>query len=176
MLFSNKVCTLSVVYRRDLYERYINEIKPQNFGWLMGDYPMWLYFFANSKPFFMNEITGVYRILESSVSHGSSYVQREAFVLSSYDMVRYFANKYGRSSLIKKLSRDEVALLVRDSLLYDERPSVNFTQFFMTYKIFDIHLYLKAIMTHNYYTRIVIRANRNFVIWLNSILKSMVYG
>ena len=157
MLTSNKVCMLSVVCRKDMYMNYMDEIKPQDRNWLMGDYPMWLYFFANSSPMFLDEITGVYRVLNHSASHHGSFFKREAFILSSYEIVCYFAKKYGRDSLLKRLVNDEVNMLINESMIYGENTTVNFTRLFMEYHLFDVFLYIRSVFTHRSKSRFILK-------------------
>lgn len=91
----NVIPTLSVVIRRHLVDEYLREVQPQTHGWKMGDYPMWLYAAAHSKIKFLPCITGVYRILEQSMSHDRSYLKMLAFRKSTIDIRLFFLEKYG---------------------------------------------------------------------------------
>ena len=94
VLNGNRVPTLTTVYRKKLLEKYWQDIQPGNKGWLMGDYPMWLYFAYESKVKFFNQVTSVYRVLEESASNTSNPQKRAAFVKSTEDIQLYFAQKY----------------------------------------------------------------------------------
>ena len=94
VLKGNRVPTLTTVYRRDLLDRYWQEVQPGTRGWLMGDYPMWLYFAHESKVKFFNHVTSVYRVLEESASNTSNPQKRAAFVKSTEDIQLFFARKY----------------------------------------------------------------------------------
>lgn len=94
VLKGNRVPTLTTVYRRDLFDRYWQEVQPGTRGWLMGDYPMWLYFAHESKVKFFNHVTSVYRVLEESASNTSNPQKRAAFVKSTEDIQLFFAQKY----------------------------------------------------------------------------------
>ena len=94
VLKGNRVPTLTTVYRRDLLDRYWQEVQPGTRGWLMGDYPMWLYFAHESKVKFFNHVTSVYRVLEESASNTSNPKKRAAFVKSTEDIQLFFAQKY----------------------------------------------------------------------------------
>ena len=171
MLISNKVCTLSVVCRKDMFMNYIDEIKPQNRDWLMGDYPMWLYFFANSSPIFIDEIAGVYRVLNNSASHHDSFSKREAFILSSYEIVCFFAKQYGRDFLLKKLVNDEVNMLIDESMVYGENTTVNFARLFMEYRLFDVFLYIRSVLTHRSKSRLILKLSDRVFSSLNFYIR-----
>ena len=94
VLNGNRVPTLTTVYRKKLLEKYWQDIQPGNKGWLMGDYPMWLYFAYESKVKFFNQVTSVYRVLEESASNTSNPQKRAAFVKSTEDIQLFFAQKY----------------------------------------------------------------------------------
>ena len=92
VLKGNRVPTLTTVYRRDLLDRYWQEVQPGTRGWLMGDYPMWLYFAHESKVKFFNHVTSVYRVLEESASHNQDPQKRAAFSKSS-EGIQLFLHK-----------------------------------------------------------------------------------
>lgn len=94
LLNLNTIPTLTCLIRRDLYLKYVDEIKPQERNWKMGDYPMWLWFSYNSNVFFLNEISGVYRVLKNSVSHSTDILKKIEFILSTIDIKLYFILKY----------------------------------------------------------------------------------
>lgn len=95
LLRMNTVPTLTVMYRADLLRAYVAEIRPHERDWLMGDYPMWLYFAGNSKIKFLNATTGVYRVLSDSASHASAWQQRIRFIDSTWDIQRFYIERYG---------------------------------------------------------------------------------
>ncbi len=94
LLKRNVIPTLTVVLRKDLLDRYIREIKPELQNWKMNDYPMWLWFAHESKLHFINEVTGVYRILENSVSHTKSMESKISFSENFIDIQIYFNNLF----------------------------------------------------------------------------------
>ena len=69
VLYINPIPTLTTLMRNDLYKLYVAEEKEMRDSWAMGDYPMWIWFYYNSKIHFMNETTTVYRKLENSASN-----------------------------------------------------------------------------------------------------------
>lgn len=94
LLLDNKIATLTTIIKKDLLLQYISEIKPNEKKWLMADYPMWLWYYANSKIIFFNEITSVYRVLENSASHSKDLKKNENFSKSTRDIRLYFSNLY----------------------------------------------------------------------------------
>lgn len=103
LLFSNGIVTLTVCVRCELLLNYLNEVKPETKDWLMGDYPMWIWFLYNTKAFFMDEVMGRYRILQNSASHSTNINKTVAFEESALDVKLFFIQKYwpNNHSLIK---------------------------------------------------------------------------
>lgn len=148
MLYNNKVCTASTCYSKELYQQYLNEIQPAEKKWLMGDYPLWLFFFANSTPYFISDVMATYRVLKNSASHFTSFKKRERFILSTYDILAFFAKKYSHSEMLPIIARRRVECLINESDIYRESTSFIFLSVFLKYKIKDFKLYLNAVSTH----------------------------
>ena len=95
LLFNgNRVPTLTTVFRKDLLNSYLKEIYPQDKGWLMGDYPMWLYFAHESKVKFFDKVTSVYRVLENSASHSRNIEKSVNFTKSVWEIQNFFSEIY----------------------------------------------------------------------------------
>jgi len=110
LIDGNKIPTLTTMFRRDLLGDYLKEIRPEIHNWKMGDYPIWLYMSLKSKIRFMNEVTGVYRVLNESVSHSTDMNKLEAFTKSYFD-IKVFFLKYANVAYDKQNLND--ALLSR---------------------------------------------------------------
>lgn len=95
LLKGNVIPTLSVVFRRELYIKYNEDINPSERKWLMGDYPMWLYFAYYTKWYFLNEMTGCYRILQESAAHSKDCEKLINFARSYHNIRLFYAEKYG---------------------------------------------------------------------------------
>lgn len=94
LLLGNSIPTLTSCFRVDLWKKYNKDIKPEVRNWLMGDYPMWLYFAKKSKIKFENKVTGVYRVLENSATH-LPFIEKEiAFEKSYIEIADFFCDKY----------------------------------------------------------------------------------
>lgn len=95
LLGGNVIPTLSVVFKRELYNKYNEEILSQKHAdWKMGDYPMWLYFAYNSRWGFLNEVTGVYRKLAESASHSKDVKKLLGFADSYHEIKLFYLYKY----------------------------------------------------------------------------------
>lgn len=95
ILYRNPIVTLTVLYRKDLYYSYINEINPNEKHWLTGDYPLWIWIGLHSKIHYIEETTAVYRYLENSASHSTGNIKKqEDFNRSIYDIRIFFLKKY----------------------------------------------------------------------------------
>jgi glycosyltransferase involved in cell wall biosynthesis len=94
LINGNTVPTLTACVKKDLYLQYLKEINPASKNWLMGDYPLWLWFAHKSKIFFINNVVGVYRILQESVSHSKDMEKEMRFCISFIDIKKYFMSLY----------------------------------------------------------------------------------
>jgi glycosyltransferase involved in cell wall biosynthesis len=110
LLLSNTIPTVTTMFRSDLYQRYILDVKPVEKNWEMGDYPIWLWFQFNSKIFFMNDITATYRLLTESASHSSNINKKYKFRLSSFNVADYYAKRY--------FTNDEYEIFLEHSYLF----------------------------------------------------------
>lgn len=91
----NPIGTLTVCMRKDLYMDYIREVNPSEKGWLLGDYPIWLWFSINSKIGYIPKETAVYRILSESASHSRDVEKEIRFRESVQKIKEYYAEHYG---------------------------------------------------------------------------------
>ena len=93
----NVIPTLTVMFRKSLHEQYLSDINPTAKGWKMGDYPLWLYLSKKSKVKFLNEVTGVYRVLSLSASHNTNIDMLDTFSKSRYEILSYMTHYFGYS-------------------------------------------------------------------------------
>lgn len=98
LIQENQIPTLSVCMRKDILLQYIKDVAPGTKNWLMGDYPMWLYFIHVSKVKFFDEITGVYRVLENSASHSTNVLKQINFLKSTYDIKEFFVSFFNETN------------------------------------------------------------------------------
>ena len=138
----NRIPTLTTVYRKDLLDKYEKEIQPSNKGWLMGDYPMWLYFSHESEIKFIDKDTAVYRVLENSASHSVDVEKMFRFDKSCMEIQIFYSNKYNVNielkddsfikfyvcvNMLKNKYNSDIAKLVR--LEYKKTNNKNYKMF-----------------------------------------------
>lgn len=114
----NRVPTLTTVYRKDLLDKYQKEIQPNNKGWSMGDYPMWLYFAHESKVKFIDKVTAVYRVLENSASHNTDIEKVKKFNKNVVEIQDFFSDYYSVNCESK--TDDEICFYVYINFLTKE--------------------------------------------------------
>ena len=94
LLAYNRIATLTTCIRTKAVREYLEDIKPQDKKWLMGDYPMWLWIGYHYKIKFISDITSVYRVLEESASHSNDIKKNEKFILSTIAITTFFIQKF----------------------------------------------------------------------------------
>lgn len=93
--YNPRIHMLTVCFRKTIYDRYIEEIKPSTRNWRLGDSPLIFYFAHESKIKFFDEyISGVYRIMENSASHTTDWNKLKKFRQSVCEVQMFFASKY----------------------------------------------------------------------------------
>lgn len=107
LLRENTIPTLTTCYRKALYDNYLLEINPAKQNWKMGDYPLWLYLSTIGEINFVNEISGIYRVLKESASHSNDITKTIEFVENYFIIKRHFIDKYldGDVKLINNIER-----------------------------------------------------------------------
>ena len=110
LLLENTVSNLTVLLRNNLLKKYIYEVNPQQkISWSTVDYPIWLWVIQKAKIKFIDEPTGVYRILDSSICHHKNDEKRLFFQQGIIDIVEYFylinGFNYNKRILSKNYSR-----------------------------------------------------------------------
>ena len=149
LLVSNKIATHTVLFRTSLHLNYEKEIRPIaiRHQWKMGDTPRWLYIMAQSKAKYMPEIMGVYRQLENSASHFTSYKKDCDFWISHYDMSLFFAKKYKAPvELQQKIVLDEIEFLIGMARSYKENLHLPFYRLLKDNGLFTAKRYISCKM------------------------------
>ncbi len=117
---SNTVPTLTAVLHLELINKYHQKIPLESKKWSMGDYPMWLWFSYNSKIKFINQPTGVYRILKDSASHPLALDKKIKFIKDFIDIKRFFIEQYQLNIPKEHLTSLENSLILRALALRGE--------------------------------------------------------
>jgi glycosyltransferase involved in cell wall biosynthesis len=90
---SNPICTLTVCLRAEILSSYINSLKLPDELYLLSDYPIWLWVSLKSKIKLLNEVTGVYRILNESASQSIDPGRKVVFVENVKKQALFFLEK-----------------------------------------------------------------------------------
>ena len=149
LLVSNKIATHTVLFRSYLRLNYEKDIRPiaNRHKWQMDDTPLWLYITAHSKTKYMPEIMGVYRQLENSASHFTSYEKDCDFWISHYDMSLFFAKKYNAPvELQQKIVLDEIEFLIGMARSYKENLHLPFYRLLKDNGLFTAKRYISCKM------------------------------
>ena len=83
LMKKNLIGTLTVLYRREVLDSYLNEVLPVMPKFRMGDIPFWLYMASKGKIRELPYDTACYRILQSSVSHSTDFISSYEFRLDT---------------------------------------------------------------------------------------------
>lgn len=94
LLNSNTIPAVTACFRRDLLEKYLEDINPLDKSWLMEDYPLWLWFSHESKVYFINKVLAIYRVLDESASHNSDIIKILRFRQGEADIKKFYYKKY----------------------------------------------------------------------------------
>lgn len=90
----SRIPTQTTCFRKCLFLKYMDEINPLEKNWLLGDLPLWLWFYYNSKVYYNSEIVSVYRKLESSASHSKDFEKQKLFERSRYEVRSFYKAHY----------------------------------------------------------------------------------
>lgn len=123
-LLANKIISLTVCFRKELYVSYRELRSKSSKGFKMGDYPMWLYMSHHAKTAFVEKPLGVYRILEHSASHDPDVQKMANFELSVFDAKVFFAQQFHYEHMLKDLATNVVYKLQDMSL--NENHSIDY--------------------------------------------------
>lgn len=145
LIIGNRIATLTACFRRDLCEAYYRniEISP---SWKMGDYPMWLYISSHSKVNFLNEVTGVYRVLENSASHSKDPRREVDFRLSACEISLFFAEKLNKPYLLPIIKQRALNLILFLYVKNNRSIDSHFWQIVKKMKTFPPKIIVAALM------------------------------
>lgn len=110
LIVKSTIPTLTVMHRKEILDNYIRDIKPVGRGWLMGDYPKWLYLSHESKIKFLPIKMGCYRLLDESSSHSKFFEKSDKFVNSLFDMKVFFYEYYNVNSDLNDFKYKSLAM------------------------------------------------------------------
>jgi len=96
LLISNFISTLTVLVRTDILKEAVKTVLVQanRRDWPVMDYPLWINIALNYKIGFINDVTGVYRLLPESLSHSLNPAKALAFDKWGIDVREYYYREY----------------------------------------------------------------------------------
>lgn len=100
LLSKNLIAAVTACFKRTGFIQYLNEIKPQDKGWRMEDYPMWLWFAKNKLVFHLPHNTSVYRVGHESITHNKDVNKRITFVKSVASIKKFYCDFYNVNKFI----------------------------------------------------------------------------
>ena len=104
IVHTNRIPTLTVLYRSDLFRSYYEVIKPFEKKWKMGDKPLWLWIALKSNIYFMQDLMGVYRITLNSASHTQSFLKWLEFIISANEIELFFLKLAGQPDSMNQIA------------------------------------------------------------------------
>ena len=152
LCIGNTIPTLTTCFRKTMYFNYIKDTMnhPQ---WEMGDYPLWLYISYHSKIKFLPNQTGVYRILEESVSHSKNPLRNLKFIFNKFQIQEYFAHYAKYDHELKIITQNTFNFILNYSIETNQKYNFKFWYYVRKYKITDISLFIKYIFSLSYVGR-----------------------
>lgn len=152
LLLESPIMTLTTCFRKDIYQRYFEEIERKS-TWLMGDLPLWLFIASQSDIKYLPDVTSVYRILDNSASHTNDINKAIRFCMSSFEIRKFFANKYRCQELIKQICITHINELFILASVYNQSVSSHVIKLAYKEKVYAPKVWIKAIVYSTSYGR-----------------------
>ena len=92
---SNKIGTLTVLYRKQLLLEYLEQIAPIMPKFRMGDVPLWLWMASKGYIQELPDIAAVYRVLDKSASHSTDFLNQYNFEIEGCRVRLWFNKHFG---------------------------------------------------------------------------------
>ena len=93
LMKKNLIGTLTVMYRKELHQEYMEQVLPVMPKFRMGDIPLWLFMASKGKIRKLADQTAMYRKLEYSASHSDDFDRQLDFLLDA-SRIRLWMNGY----------------------------------------------------------------------------------
>lgn len=93
LMKKNLIGTLTVMYRKELHQEYMEQVLPVMPKFRMGDIPLWLFMASKGKIRKLADQTAMYRKLEYSASHSDDFNRQLEFLLDA-SRIRLWMNGY----------------------------------------------------------------------------------
>ena len=93
LMKKNLIGTLTVMYRKEVHQEYMEQVLPVMPKFRMGDIPLWLFMASKGKIRKLADQTAMYRKLEYSASHSDDFDRQLEFLLDA-SRIRLWMNGY----------------------------------------------------------------------------------
>lgn len=93
LMKKNLIGTLTVMYRTELHQEYMQQVLPVMPKFRMGDIPLWLFMASKGKIRKLADQTAMYRKLEYSASHSDDFDRQLDFLLDA-SKIRLWMNGF----------------------------------------------------------------------------------
>lgn len=93
--------TLTVCFRKDLFDCYVDINKYIDAGFIYEDLPTWLELSRHTKFKYLPESTATYRIMQNSISRPQDLTKRFGFLKNHFVIKNYFIKKYNVSKELR---------------------------------------------------------------------------
>lgn len=130
------IYTLTVCFRKDLFQDYKEEIKPHLKKWLLGDLPLWLFISNRVCVGYINDVTTVYRVLDESASNTQNLHKHLKFKNSVFQIKLFFLNEYSKND--SKTKKEITSIYLYEQLVWNILFKGNFKQFIVF--LYQFHL------------------------------------
>ena len=142
---ANPILNFTSCMHTKLYLEYFEFVGRRN-KWETEDLPVWLFISHHKKIKFIDDITGVYRVLPDSWSHNPDVMRQATFSKSVFDCRCFFAKKYNREDALPIIARNEVNNLFRLSVHKDKSISSYIYQFAKEHGVNSIGVMMKCLL------------------------------
>jgi glycosyltransferase involved in cell wall biosynthesis len=122
LLLGNKITPLTVCFKKELMDKHFEYEYLELMNIESIDYFLWLEIAKHSKIHFMNETTGIYRRLDSSISNTNNFDKKIKFIHSSFSVIKYITDKYYAPEAIVKKAYNNLNLILLST-------AINFSKF-----------------------------------------------
>ncbi|MBN2693423.1 glycosyltransferase, partial [bacterium] len=98
LIINNFIGTLTVLLKKEFIvdlEKDCEDLFLQNPK--IGDMILWIYLANKTKIHYIDDVTAVYRVLETSISNSINYDKQKDFFDEGYKIKSYFINKYSNN-------------------------------------------------------------------------------
>ena len=90
LIIQNSISALTTCYRKDLFDRYVQEVDPIKEDFPGEDYPFWIWLSYNTKLYHIQLPLTTYRLQISSLSHSESKERRLQFEIDRLNIKLFF--------------------------------------------------------------------------------------